>query len=162
MTSLASVLRAEIQRALSRERQKARKSVRKLRGEVARLRSSARHRDRRLEALQRRVERLRAQAGRALRGAAQTGRTRAAAYSAEAVRALRRRFGLSRKKFAALLEVSPGSIFGWETGRTQPRGRNVGRLRAVQGWSVSGALAKLGLLGAPRPKKKRSRPARRG
>ena len=44
------------------------------------------------------------------------------------IRALRARLGLSRVKFARLLGVSPGSIFGWERGASVPRPDSVARL----------------------------------
>ncbi len=156
MQRLAAVLRAEIQRAVAREQGRARHTARRLRGDLAHLRRAVKRRDHKLRTLQRRVERLRGQAGRALRDAAQAGRARAAGFSADAVRGLRRRLRLSRKKFATLLEVSPGSIFGWETGRAIPRGGNVKRLRAARGFSVASALRRLGF-GGVKPARRRKR-----
>ncbi len=161
MQHLAAALRAEIGRAVAREQKRARRSARRLRGELTKLRRSVTRRDHKLRTLQRRVERLRAQAGRVLRDAAKAGRARAVGFSADAVRGLRRRLRLSRKKFAALLEVSPGSIFGWETGRTIPRGRNVKRLRTARGWSAASALRKLGFGGARPVRRKQRRRATR-
>jgi DNA-binding transcriptional regulator YiaG len=46
---------------------------------------------------------------------------------------------MPRVEFAKLLGVSPGSIFGWETGRTLPRGRSVARLRDVRKMGVRAA-----------------------
>ena len=48
----------------------------------------------------------------------------------EDIRALRG--AMPRVEFAKLVGVSPGSIFGWETGRTLPRGRSVARLLELQ------------------------------
>ncbi len=50
----------------------------------------------------------------------------------QSIRALRERLGMPRIKFAKLMGVSPGSIFGWETGRSLPRARSVARLREVR------------------------------
>jgi hypothetical protein len=46
---------------------------------------------------------------------------------------------MPRIAFAKLVGVSPGSIFGWETGRTLPRGRSVARLREVRKMRLRGA-----------------------
>ena len=47
-------------------------------------------------------------------------------------RGLRDKRKMTRLEFAKLLDVSPGSIFGWETGRTIPRGANRARLVALR------------------------------
>jgi DNA-binding transcriptional regulator YiaG len=57
----------------------------------------------------------------------------------QSIRSLRERLGMPRVEFAKLLGVSPGSIFGWETGRTLPRGRSVARLREVRKMGVRAA-----------------------
>jgi hypothetical protein len=45
---------------------------------------------------------------------------------------VRDRMRMTREQFAKLVGVSPGSIFGWESGRTQPGGAPWG------GWPSSG------------------------
>ena len=50
----------------------------------------------------------------------------------QSIRSLRERLRMPRIAFAKLVGVSPGSIFGWETGRTLPRGRSAARLREVR------------------------------
>src|SRR5262249_56626557 len=52
--------------------------------------------------------------------------------SPESIRTLRARLRMTRVQFADLLGVSPGSIFGWETGRTIPRGSSLERLAEVR------------------------------
>jgi putative transcriptional regulator len=63
------------------------------------------------------------------KGAAAQGRPR---IQPSEIYSIRKRLGLSRIKFAKLIGVSPGSIFGWEHGRTQPRGESVVRLRRLE------------------------------
>jgi DNA-binding XRE family transcriptional regulator len=52
-------------------------------------------------------------------------------FSPKAVQALRKGLALSRVRFAKLLGVSPGSIFGWEKGRTLPGRSSLARLVAL-------------------------------
>jgi DNA-binding transcriptional regulator YiaG len=76
------------------------------------------------------------------------------------VRALRARFEMTRLQFAKLLEVSPGSIFGWETGRTLPRGKNLARMAEVRKLGTRRARASVAATGR-KPRKTRRR-GRRG
>ena len=73
----------------------------------------------------------------------------------EDIRNLRARLGMTREQFSKLLGVSPGSIFGWETGRTIPRGRSMVRVLEVRKMGVRKARARVGPAGRP------GRPARR-
>ena len=41
------------------------------------------------------------------------------------IRAKRRRFGLSRKRLAAMLETCPSNLAGWETGRHRPTRKSI-------------------------------------
>jgi transcriptional regulator with XRE-family HTH domain len=51
---------------------------------------------------------------------------------------------MTREQFARLLGVSPGSIFGWETGRTTPRGRSAARFLEVRKLGVRKVRASAG------------------
>ena len=86
------------------------------------MRAVTRENARALARLERQFVRVKLQASRA----AQAPPAARASMAPDAIRALRGK--QSRKAFARKLRVSPGSIFGWETGRTIPRGRNVARL----------------------------------
>jgi len=125
--TLASALKDTIRRAAAREIQKAMRRVRRLQRQVKGLRQEARAQRRIVAGVERRFARLKA---RALRtgGSAGPGRP----LTPQSIRSLRERLGMPRIKFAKLVGVSPGSIFGWETGRTLPRGRSVARLREVR------------------------------
>ena len=72
---------------------------------------------------------------------------------------LTRRAGMTREQFARLLGVSPGSIFGWETGRTTPRGRSAARFLEVRKVGVrkirAGAGASAGARKTARVRRKR-------
>jgi hypothetical protein len=67
---------------------------------------------------------------------------------------------MTREQFARLLAVSPGSIFGWETGRTVPRGRSMARVLEVRKMGVRRARARI-TSAAPRRGRPAGRPARR-
>jgi putative transcriptional regulator len=106
-----------------------------------------------LAGLKRRLVRMKA----AVRSASGGGGGRGAQMSPEAIAAMRHGLGMSRVHFAKLLGVSPGSIFGWEKGRTLPRGNSLERLRDVRKMGVRAARARL-----KGPASGRRRGARRG
>ena len=61
--------------------------------------------------------------GAILRGESQASRTfEVGEGEAVDVASVRRRFGLSRPKFAALLGISSRTLEGWEQGRREPEG----------------------------------------
>jgi DNA-binding transcriptional regulator YiaG len=129
MSNLAVALRSEVRRLASREIEKALRAVRRVRKQVETLRLQNQGQRRALATLERRLAR-RVGAGvvTPLRGGV--------AVSATAIFALRRRLGMSRKAFARVVGVSPGSIFGWEKGRTLPRGGSVARLNELRRMGV--------------------------
>jgi DNA-binding XRE family transcriptional regulator len=159
MPTLATVLRTEIRRAAAREGRRAGKQLRRLQKQVRALRLTTQKRDKTIASLERRVKRLRTRAAKAIRGAmaAVRGRARGPHFSGDAVRALRARFQMTRLQFAKLLKVSPGSIFGWETGRTLPRGKNLERMAEVRKLGARGAKARVGA-----PARKLKKAPRRG
>src|SRR5436309_6211588 len=125
--TLASALKDTIRRAAAREIQKAMRRVRRLQRQVKGLRQEARAQRRIVAGVERRYARLKA---RVLRTGTSAGPGRP--LTPQSIRSLREHLGMPRIKFAKLVGVSPGSIFGWETGRTLPRGRSVARLREVR------------------------------
>jgi len=125
--TLASALKDTIRRASAREIQKAMRWVRRLQRQVKGLRQEARAQRRIVAGVERRFARLKT---RVLRTGMSAGPGRP--LTPQSIRSLRERLGMPRIKFAKLVGVSPGSIFGWETGRTLPRGRSVARLREVR------------------------------
>ncbi len=127
MPTLAGTLRAEIRRLAARETKKTQRPLRRLQKQLRALKLVARGQKRALASLERRLARLKQRA--ALRGAAPAAE--GPSVSPEAVRELRARLQMTRVEFAHTLDVSPGSIFGWETGRTVPRGHNATRILEV-------------------------------
>ncbi len=123
--SLASALRNEVRRLAAREVRKALKSLRRVERRVQGLKLEARVREKALAKVERKIGRLAARASSRRRVAA------TASLPPAAIRALRDRLSLSRAKFARLLGVSPGSIFGWERGASVPRRDSVARLLAL-------------------------------
>src|SRR5438445_5314773 len=125
--TLASALKDAVRRASAREMQKTLRRLRRLQRQVKSLRLEARAQRRIVAGVERRFARLKA---RVLRTGASAGPGRP--LTPQSIRSLRERLGMPRIKFAKLVGVSPGSIFGWETGCTLPRGRSVARLREVR------------------------------
>lgn len=120
MPTLAAVLRAEIRKLASRESRRWTAQLRGLRQRIKGLKQGLRAQKQAVARLERRLA----------RGAAgsQAGAASEAQVDGRRVAALRGRLQMSRVEFARLLGVSPGSIFGWEKGRTVPRGRNAARV----------------------------------
>ena len=125
--TLASALKDTIRRVSAREIQKIMRRVRRLQRQVKALRQEGRAQRRIISGVERRFTRLKA---RALRTGVSAGPGRP--LTPQSIRSLRERLRMPRIAFAKLVGVSPGSIFGWETGRTLPRGRSVARLREVR------------------------------
>jgi DNA-binding transcriptional regulator YiaG len=132
--TLASALKDAVRRVSSRETQKTLRRLRRLQRQVKALRQEARAQRRIVAGVERRFTRLKA---RVLRTGVSAGPGRP--LTPQSIRSLRERLGMPRVEFAKLLGVSPGSIFGWETGRTLPRGRSVARLREVRKMGVRAA-----------------------
>jgi DNA-binding transcriptional regulator YiaG len=125
--TLSSALKDTVRRASTRETQKVMRRLRRLQRQVKALRLESRAQRRIVSRVERRFSRLKA---RVLRTGVSAGPGRP--LTPQSIRSLRERLGMPRIEFAKLLGVSPGSIFGWETGRTLPRGRSVARLRDVR------------------------------
>ncbi len=151
--TLASALKDAIRRASARETQKTMRRLRRLQRQVKALRQEARAQRRIVAGVERRFSRLKA---RVLRTGVSAGPGRP--LTPQSIRSLRERLGMPRIEFAKLLDVSPGSIFGWETGRTLPRGRSVARLREVR---KMGLRAARGESGGKRRRARRRRPGRK-
>jgi DNA-binding transcriptional regulator YiaG len=152
--SFATALKIEVRRHSVREIAKTKLRLRKLQKEITLLRREAR-KDRTV------VGRLRLKLGkigtRAAAGGKRKGDGPGRRTSPHTIRALRERLGLSRLAFAKVLGVSPGSIFGWESGRTTPRRESLAQFRALKKGGLKAAKAKAG--DAPRRRRKRAKSA---
>jgi Helix-turn-helix len=150
--SLAVALKGEIRRHASRESQKTRLRIRALQKAVTALRREVRKDHTVIGRLRARLGRVRvASAGRPGR---RSGEGPGRRTSPQTIRTLRERMGLSRLQFAKLLGVSPGSIFGWEMGRTTPRRDSLARFRALKKAGLKAARAQAGALGGRRGRKR--------
>ena len=128
MPTFAAALRLEVRKAAVKEVRKALKRLKRIQKQVKALRLASRAHHARVASVQRRLRRLKdrlaARGFRRIAGAAKSGPR----VSSRAIRDLRSRLEMTRLRFADLVGVSPGSIFGWETGRTTPRGGSRARL----------------------------------
>ncbi len=148
MPNIASVLKQEIARLarkeLRAETEGLKKSVAALRGDVA--------------ALKRRVQALESELRRAVRRqsapmatvepAAADGAGQPLRFSAKGLASNRRRLGLSAEDFGRLVGTSGQTIYAWESGRTQPRARQLPGIAALRGIGKKEAAARLAALGA--------------
>jgi hypothetical protein len=153
---LAAALKSEVRRYTLREVKKTKLRLRQLQKAVTALRLEVR-KDHTV------IGRLKARLGRVRAAAAARGRRRGEGpgrrTSPHTIRSLRERMGLSRLQFAKLLGVSPGSIFGWEMGRTTPRRDSLARFRALKKGGLRAARAAAGAL--PGRSRRRRATARR-
>ncbi len=63
--------------------------------------------------------------------------------SAETIRALRRRLGLTQAELARQLDTDPGTVSRWERGVTQPRATYRTRIAALLGETDAASLEEL-------------------
>ncbi len=143
MPTLAAVLKTEIRRLTAREHRRFSGQLRGLRQRIKGLKVALRAQKQQVARLERRLARVATPGPAAVSGEPQVDGRRVAA--------LRGRLQMSRVEFARLLGVSPGSIFGWEKSRTQPRGRNAARVLDLE------RRMPVGPLPAPAPRRRRRR-----
>ena len=148
MATLAAALKSEVRSVIAAEVRKVLRPVRKLLLQVKVLKRAARDQRRNLASVEARLDRLKT------RVALRRSRGKGPRVSADSIRSFRSRVAMTREQFARLLGVSPGSIFGWETGRTTPRGRSAARFLEVrkQGVRKVRAGAGVGAAGSRRRK----------
>ena len=138
MATLASALKSEVRRVAASEVKKVLRPVRRLLKQVKTLKQAARDQRRNLASVEARMDRLK------VRLALRRSRGKGPRVSADSIRSFRSRVAMTREQFARLLGVSPGSIFGWETGRTTPRGRSAARFLEVRKLGVRKVRASAG------------------
>jgi DNA-binding XRE family transcriptional regulator len=155
MRTLAAILKNEIKRVAREEADRSLRRVRRLQRQTKALRQIVSRQRLVVERLDRRTRKLRAAllAARGLKPARQDAGTH---FAPREIYELRSRLGLTRVQFAKRLGVSAGSIFGWEHGRTLPRGANVARLADLKRGTGSRPRAQ-----KRTPKKKRAARRRR-
>lgn len=151
MPTLAAVLRHEVRRVARKEGRKTARTLRRLQRQVQLLKRLTHGQRRTLASVEQSFMRLKSRVGYRRSGP----RGRGSTISPDAIRSLRSRLQMTRQQFAKLVAVSPGSIFGWETGRSSPRRASVARIRQMK----NQGLRALRHLVAPR--KRRGRQVRR-
>jgi DNA-binding transcriptional regulator YiaG len=139
MPTLVATLKSEVRRLSAKEIKRALRPLKRIQRQVKALRLVTRAHRRTVARLERRILRLKEKTF--SRGSGPRGSGRGPRVSPELVQSLRSRFQMTRVQFAKLLNVSPGSIFGWETGRTTPRGRSRARIVEVKKLGVREARA---------------------
>lgn len=154
MPDIASVLKDEIARLARKE----------LRRETAALKKAVATYRTEIAALKRRIADLEKFAGRtdsraAGRAAARLAGEQAGAdagesskrhrFSAKRLKAMRERMGLSGPDFAALVGVSPQTIYNWEAETTRPREAQLAAIAAVRGLGKREVVRRLEARSAP-------------
>jgi DNA-binding transcriptional regulator YiaG len=136
-------LRSEVRRHSTVEAKKAQKRLRKLQKQLTELRRQSQGQARVLAGMRRRLAGLRGGLRQPLAAVGRRGRQ----LTPQGIRSVRDRLRMTREQFAKLVGVSPGSIFGWESGRTLPRRGSLGRLSELRKVGVKAARAQLSGLG---------------
>lgn len=157
MADLSKILRQEIGR-IARRSQRA--LLVPLRRDVARLKRAAAAQKRTSLRLEREIGILKSDLAERLRTPPSVPREEVerARLSPRLIRAQRRRLGLSREAFAALLGASAGAVSAWETGRSKPRARSKAALVAARKLGRRTARARLEALARLEPQRKASEP----
>ena len=148
MPNLVAALRNEIRRLAAKEVRVALRPVRRLQRHIRGLKLKSRANRRALSGLERRIARLGVRA----RGILAVPPRRGRPLTAKSIRDLRSRLRMTRVVFAKLVGVSPGSIFGWEKGRTTPRGASQARVSEIRQMGARAARE-----AAPPPRRRRRR-----
>jgi DNA-binding transcriptional regulator YiaG len=139
--NFAAALKAEISRIASKE----------LRAKTEAMRKVAVGHRREIAVLKKRVRILERQAKSANKKAAPADRSGEGAgrhlrFSANRLATQRKKLGLSAANFAALLGVSPLSIYKWESGKTRPRRAQLESIAAARNIGKREAMARLQLV----------------
>ncbi len=132
MPNLASVLKDEIRRLARRE---ARAQIDSLKSASAQYRRDIAALKRRVNEQERTIARLQKQAATGKVAAASIENGTSVRFSPDWVANHREKLGLSAADYAALVGVSPLTIYSWEKGRSRPQQKQ------LQAW---GAVKKLG------------------
>ena len=127
MPNIASVLKDEITRLCRKE----------IRAQLEPIRNSSGNYRREIAELKRRIAGLERQNGKLRKQIPETStepaeENRPLRFVAKGLSSLRKRLGLSIDEFAKLLDVSPQSIYNWQTGKTVPRRAQLEKLASVR------------------------------
>lgn len=129
MPNIASLLKEEIVRVtrktLRAEMESLKKASAQYRSDIAALK-------RRVDTLERQLARVGKKMAKDDGDASATVMDRQVRFSAKGLRTQRKRLGLSAGDFAALVGVSPQTIYNWETGNTRPRGDQLASIAALR------------------------------
>jgi len=132
MPNIASVLKAEIAR-LARKEVKAelsatKKASTRYRKEIAELKRQLGVQNKKLAALEKAVAK-----GGPAGTAAPEGEESSVRFSPGWVKKHRGKLGISQADYAALVGVSPLTIYNWESGKTRPRAQQLAAWGAIRG-----------------------------
>lgn len=140
MTTIASVLKAEIVRLSRRE---AKVLVEPIRKASAQYRHEIANLKRQIKDLERANNRLSKSGAKAAAPASEDGRDKTIRFSPKGLTSMRTRLGLSAQNLGRLLGVSGQTIYNWEQQKAAPRARQRVAVAALRSISRKEAQARL-------------------
>jgi len=138
MSNIATVLKEEISRLSRRE---LRSETDGLRRSSTQYRSDIADLKRRVVAIEKYLSQLEKRAAKAAPTPIEPGAAKGLRYSATRFLAQRHRLELSQLETGFLLNVSPQTIYNWETGKTRPRPEQITRIAAMRKLTKTAARA---------------------
>lgn len=138
MASIASVLKDEITRLCKKE---LRVQLDPVRAASARYRSDIADLKRRMAALERQNQKLQKQIPKPEEATIDDDRK--LRFVPKGLPSLRKRLGLTVEELAVLMDVSPQSVYNWQTGKSVPRRAQLEKLASIRGMGKREAAALL-------------------
>lgn len=152
MTNIAAVLKSEISRLARKQSRAETEALKKLvsvqRTEIASLKKRVQDIEKTLKALAK-LQAVQAPPKPKLMEQADEGSNHLR-FSAKGFASNRKRLGLSAAQFALLIGTTQQSIFGWESGKTQPRAKFLPAIAELRGIGKREVAERLAKLEAPR------------
>lgn len=140
MSNIASVLKEEITRLARKELRNETASLKKA---SAQYRSDIAALKRRILALEQQLSRIQKSAPKKPDVAVKSGVDSRVRFTANGLRTLRQRLGLSANDMAKLIGASAQSIYKWESETARPRKQQIAAIAAIRGLGKKEAVARL-------------------
>jgi len=140
LPNIATVLKDEIARLVRKELRSENESLKKA---SSRYRADIAALKRRIDALEKQISVLNKAAPKKAAGNVDAESATRLRFSAQGVRSMRARLGLSAEKMGGLIGVSAQTIYNWEAETTRPRSEQIAAIAAVRKMGKREIMARL-------------------